>query len=144
MTWDQRYIDLAKHISSWSKDPSTKIGAVAIGKHGQILSTGYNGFPRKIDDLEERLNNRETKYKYTIHAEMNCIYNASLTGISLEGATLYVTGLPVCEKCALGIIQSGIKNVVMSFPKDLPENWNISGQMAVEMFMEAGVEVKYV
>lgn len=144
MTWDQRYIDLAKHISSWSKDPSTKIGAVAVGKHGQILSTGYNGFPRKIDDLEERLNNRETKYKYTIHAEMNCIYNASLTGISLEGATLYVTGLPVCEKCALGIIQSGIKNVVMSFPKDLPENWNISGQMAVEMFMEAGVEVKYV
>ena len=144
MTWDQRYIDLAKHISSLSKDPSTKIGAVAIGKHGQILSTGYNGFPRKIDDLEERLNNRETKYKYTIHAEMNCIYNASLTGISLEGATLYVTGLPVCEKCALGIIQSGIKNVVMSFPKDLPENWNISGQMAVEMFMEAGVEVKYV
>lgn len=144
MTWDQRYIDLAKHISSWSKDPSTKIGAVAIGKHGQILSTGYNGFPRKIDDLEERLNNRETKYKYTIHAEMNCIYNASLTGISLEGATLYVTGLPVCEKCALGIIQSGIKNVVMSFPKDLPETWSVSGQIAVEMFMEAGVEVKYV
>ena len=143
MDWDEKYLNLAEHISSWSKDPSTKIGAVAIGKHGQILSTGYNGFPRKIDDLEDRLNNRELKYKYTIHAEMNCIYNASLTGISLEGSTLYVTGLPICSSCALGVIQAGIKRVVMRYSSDIAEKWFNSGEQSVKMFMEAGVEILY-
>lgn len=143
MDWDEKYLNLAEHISSWSKDPSTKIGAVAIGKHGQILSTGYNGFPRKIDDLEDRLNNRELKYKYTIHAEMNCIYNASLTGISLEGSTLYVTGLPICSSCALGVIQAGIKRVVMRYSSNISEKWFNSGEQSVKMFMEAGVEISY-
>lgn len=143
MDWDEKYLNLAEHISSWSKDPSTKIGAVAIGKHGQILSTGYNGFPRKIDDLEDRLNNRELKYQYTIHAEMNCIYNASLTGISLEGSTLYVTGLPICSACALGVIQAGIKRVVMRYSSDIAEKWFNSAEQSVKMFMEAGVEILY-
>ena len=143
MDWDEKYLNLAEHISSWSKDPSTKIGAVAIGKHGQILSTGYNGFPRKIDDLEDRLNNRELKYQYTIHAEMNCIYNASLTGISLEGSTLSVTGLPICSACALGVIQAGIKRVVMRYSSDIAEKWFNSAEQSVKMFMEAGVEILY-
>ena len=85
--WDARYLDLAENVSSWSKDPSRKIGAVAVGSKGQILSQGYNGFPRGIDDSIERYNDKETKYRYVVHAEMNVVYNATYNGISLDGAT---------------------------------------------------------
>ena len=89
--WTRRYIDLAKSVSEWSKDPSRKIGAVAIGDKGQILAQGFNGFPRGITDSVERYNNRELKYKFVVHAEMNVIYNASYNGVSLDGADLYLS-----------------------------------------------------
>ena len=103
--WAINYLRLAEHISGWSKDPSTKCGAVAIGNRQQILSVGFNGFPRGVEDSESRLNDRPTKYSLMVHAEMNCIYNATLNGVSLDGADLYVYGLPVCAECAKGIIQ---------------------------------------
>ena len=82
-TWKLRYLDLAKQISTWSKDPSTKVGCVAIGNEGQVLSQGYNGFPRNVLDSDERYLDKETKYNYIVHAEMNCIYHASINGVSL-------------------------------------------------------------
>lgn len=139
MKWDERYMSLAKEVSTWSKDPSSKIGAVAIGDKGQVLSQGYNGFPRGIEDTKTRYDNRETKYKYVVHAEMNVIYNATYNGVSLNGATLYVYGLPVCSDCAKGIIQVGIKKVVV--PRmDIPEVWKESWQRTTQMFNEAGVK----
>ena len=69
--WDLRYLNLAKQVSEWSKDPSSKIGAVAIGDKGQVLAQGYNGFPRGIDDSDDRYNDRPTKYKYIVDAEMS-------------------------------------------------------------------------
>jgi dCMP deaminase len=137
--WDARYLDLAENVSSWSKDPSRKIGAVAVGSKGQILSQGYNGFPRGIDDSVERYNDKETKYRYVVHAEMNVVYNATYNGISLDGATLYVTGLPVCSECAKGIIQTGVKRVVMR-ATDVPEKWFVSFATTAKMFNEAGIE----
>ncbi len=86
--WDIRYLNLAKEVSTWSKDPSSKIGAVAIGSKGQVLAQGYNGLPRGIFDGKERLRDKETKYKYIVHAEMNLIYNATYNGVSLDGSTL--------------------------------------------------------
>ena len=142
--WDQRFIDLAKQISTWSKDPSTKIGAVAVGSKGQILSQGYNGFPRGIADTEERYNDRPTKYKYVVHAEMNVIYNATYNGVSLDGATLYVYGLPVCSECAKGIIQVGIKRVVIYTDSDVPEIWNEMYNLSWSMFIESGVECNWI
>lgn len=140
--WDSRYIDLAEHISSWSKDPSSKIGAVAIGENGQVLSTGYNGFPRGIEDSEARLYDRETKYSMIVHAEMNVIYNASLSGVSLRGATLYVVGLPICNQCALGIIQSGINRIVIR-ANDLEKSlkWQDAWNVSKALFKEAGVTI---
>jgi len=138
--WPERYMQLAKDIGSWSKDPRQKVGAIVVGKHGQILSQGYNGFPRGIRDSEKRLNDRETKLKYVVHAEMNAIFNASLEGISLENAIMYVHGLPMCHECAKGIIQVGIKKVVMN---PLPENrnhWEESCQLAKKMLAEAEIE----
>lgn len=144
--WHKRYLELARHISDWSKDPSSKIGAVAVGDYGQVLSQGFNGFPRGIADTHERLHNREEKYKHVIHAEMNVIYNASLTGISLAGSTLYVYGLPICSNCALGIIQAGINTVVI--PKgETNENahrWLQSWMQSKALFEEAGVRIIYI
>lgn len=140
--WTRRYIDLAKSVSEWSKDPSRKIGAVAIGDKGQILAQGFNGFPRGITDSVERYNNRELKYKFVVHAEMNVIYNASYNGVSLDGADLYVYGLPICSDCAKGIVQVGIKRVIMPMPTEIPEQWVASWELSKTMFEEAGV--KYV
>ena len=137
--WDQRYLELAKNISQWSKDPSTKVGAVTVGKQGQILSQGFNGFPRNIDDSDERLNDRPTKLKYVVHAEMNCIYNACLNGVSLKDSNLYVYGLPVCSDCAKGVIQVGVKRVFMCYPTNVIDKWQASFEDTKKMFDEAGI-----
>lgn len=141
--WDVRYLNLAKEVSTWSKDPSSKIGAVAVGSKGQVLSQGYNGFPRGIFDGGARLNDREIKYKYIVHAEQNLIYNATYNGVSLDGATLYVTGLPVCSECAKGVIQVGIKRVVMP-EQEIKEHWKESWNYSKVFFHEAGVKYDFV
>jgi len=139
--WDIRYLNLAKEVSTWSKDPSSKIGAVAVGSKGQVLAQGYNGFPRGIYDGEIRYIDKQTKYKYVVHAEQNVIYNATYNGVSLDGATLYVYGLPVCSDCAKGIIQVGIKRVVIP-AANYPEKWVHSFESTVDMFAEVGIDVE--
>ncbi len=139
MNWHDRYMNLAKEVSTWSKDPSSQIGAVAIGPKGQVLSQGYNGFPRGIIDTEERLNNRALKYKLVVHAEMNCIFNATYNGVSLDGSTMYVYGLPICTECCKGIIQVGIKNVFMN-DIETPERWKNSIETAIDLFNESNVK----
>ena len=141
--WDARYIRLAREVASWSKDPSRRIGAVAVGAKGQVLAQGYNGFPRGIDDSEERYNDRERKYGLVVHAEMNVIYNATYNGVSLDGATLYVTGLPVCSECAKGIIQVGIKRVVMD-EIIIPDSWQDSWLKTKEMFNETNIQWDFI
>jgi dCMP deaminase len=140
--WDKRFLKFAYETSTWSKDPSTQIGSVIIEPNKRIiLSQGYNGFPRGISDNTDRLINREEKYKYTIHAEMNSIYNASFSGVCLDGAHLYVHGLPVCSKCALGVIQVGIKRVVMYIPSIIKnQTWIDEWEISKELFNEAGIE----
>jgi dCMP deaminase len=135
--WDLRFLKMASEVGEWSKDPSRKIGCVIV-KDRRILATGYNGFPRGIADTEERLNTRELKYKYVVHGEMNAIYNAIQHGVSLNGATLYAVGLPICSECAKGIIQVGIKRVVI--PKqDIPTHWQESCEFTKKLFGETGV-----
>lgn len=140
-----RYLKLAKEVAQWSKDPSSKIGCVVVGHKGQILSQGYNGFPRGIEDRMERLIDRETKYHLVVHAEKNAIYNACLNGVSLDRASMYVYGLPICSECAKGIIQVGITDVYLYYShinrrQDWLESWNKSRAL----FDEAGVTVHVV
>jgi len=139
--WDKRFLGIAYEISTWSKDPSRKIGAIAV-RNRKILSTGYNGFPKGIEDSEERYSNRELKYQYVVHAEMNCIYNAAENGISLRDSTLYIWGLPVCGDCALGIIQAGVSRVV-SVSEGTPDRWIEAIGKTNEIFKEAGVEYEF-
>lgn len=142
--WDIRYLKLAQEVSTWSKDPSSQIGAVAIGHKGQVLSQGYNGFARGVrEDLAPRWELKEWKYKFIVHAEMNAIYNATYNGVSLDGATLYIWGLPCCSDCAKGAIQVGIKRVVMP-KKDYPERWLKSFKLSETMFREAGVSYEFI
>ncbi len=138
--WDERYLSLAKKVSTWSKDPSTQVGAVTVGRKKEVLSQGFNGFPRGIHDTDERYHDREIKYKFVVHAEMNAIYNATYSGTSLDKATLYVYGLPICSECAKGIIQVGIKRVVIENSKEL-DNWNQSVRLSQEMFNETGIKL---
>ena len=146
--WDERFVRLAREISTWSKDPSTKIGAVIVDDDRRILATGYNGFPKGIEDSPERYADKPTKYDHVIHAEMNAIYNATYNGTPLKDSTIYVWGLPVCNDCARGIIQVGIKRVVMSVLDEsesyLPEKWVGSYAKSLNLFVEAGVETEFI
>ena len=139
--WDMRYLNLARQIAKWSKDPSRQIGAVAVGSKGQVLAQGFNGFPRGIADLQERYDNRAVKYKYVVHAEMNCIYNATYNGVSLDGADMYVWGLPMCSDCAKGVIQVGVKRVFWGTDQEIPETWLDSLDTTIDMMSEAGVKL---
>lgn len=140
--WHKRYLEIAKQVSKWSKDPSKKVGAICVGNVGGILSQGYNGFPRNISDDPKRYKNKDIKYKYVVHAEMNCIYHATLSGVSLKDSTMYVYGLPVCHECAKAIIQVGIKKVVTyeEFYFGITDKWEESCNTAEDLFKEAGVE----
>lgn len=140
--WNKRYLNLAHDIAQWSKDPSTQCGAVMIGESGQVLSQGYNGFPRGMSDSSELYNNRPVKYERIVHAEMNAIYNASRSGVSLEGATAYIHGLPCCHECAKAMIQVGIKEVVMG--KSNNTRWNESCDTATDFLKEANVKITYI
>lgn len=141
--WDKHFLGLAKELATWSKDPSSKIGSIAVGDKRQILATGYNGFPRGIKDLPERLNTREEKYKYVVHAEQNLIYNACYVGTSLDKATVYVYGLPVCSECCKGLIQVGISKVVMQFPQPKNKLWLESFEMTKSLLNEANIEYNH-
>ena len=134
--WDIRFLEMAKLISTWSKDPSTQVGTIAV-RNRTVIAQGYNGFPRNIND-DERYNNRKIKYKYIVHSEMNAIFNAAENGVSLRDSTIYTVGLPVCHDCAKGLIQAGISRVVTP-EQEIPENWQDSISSSISMFNEAGV-----
>ena len=133
--WNQRCMDLAHHVADWSKDPSTKVGAVIVNDNKQVLGLGYNGFPRGVYDCPERFNNRSIKLLFVAHAERNALDNAT----SVEGATLYSTLFP-CTDCAKGIIQRGIKRVVTSEPSPA-QHERFNCDISAIMFKEAGVEL---
>ena len=139
--WDIRFLELAKHISGWSKDPSTKVGCVVVGEDREIRSTGFNGFPRGISDDNDRLTDREKKYPLICHAEENAIMHAARIGVSLKGSTAYVTW-PPCSRCARSLIQAGIKEVVYSTAEDIPERWLDDFNTSTGMLEEANVVVR--
>ena len=141
--WTRRFLDEAKTRSTWSKDPSRKIGAVAV-KDLDPVAYGFNGFPRGIRDSDERLSNRELKYKYIVHAEQNMIYNACRQGKSLLGTDVYVYGLPVCSECAKGLIQAGVRSVTCLVEQEIAEPWLSSWKRTCEMFDEVGLKYELI
>ena len=141
--WDRRFLHLASHISDWSKDPSTKVGCVVVGSDREIRSTGFNGFPRGIEDDPTRLGDRDQKYPLICHAEENAIMHAARVGVSLKGCVAYVTW-PPCTRCARSLIQAGVVEVVFPENIDVPERWVADFDMSMSMMKEAGLEVRSV
>lgn len=133
--WDERFLALAEHVATWSKDPSRGVGAVIVDAKNRVVSMGYNGFPRGVADHAHRYEDRDTKYKFVAHAERNALDNAPLM---VDGCTLYVSLLP-CNECAKSIIQKGIARVVARSADHSGNglNWDITR----EMFEEAGISV---
>ena len=135
--WDRRMLSLADEVASWSRDPSTQVGAVIARPDHTVASFGFNGFPRGVDDAEERYANREVKYALVVHAETNAIVNAH--GI-VRGHTMYLT-LPPCSTCAGVIVQAGIARVVAFMPSaEQRERWQKSMAMAELVLREGGVQ----
>lgn len=135
--WDRRYLELAQHIARWSRDPSTKVGAIIVNPHDKrVVSMGFNGFPRSIYDDEERYLNREIKYALIAHAERNALDQAEMP---VHGYWMYCTLCP-CSECAKSIIQRGIQRVVCPIPtKEQEHRWGQSFTWTQRMFEEAGV-----
>lgn len=145
--WDQRFLELAKEVSTWSKDPSTQVGAVVV-KDRVVVGTGYNGFAKGVLDLPERYNDRPMKYKLVVHAEVNACISA---GKEARGGILYVYPAflipPICHECAKVAIQSGIVEVVGWTPNISPElaqRWEESINLSRTMFNECGIHYRSV
>lgn len=131
-------LDMAEHVSKLSKDPSTQVGAIIFDPKRRIVSAGYNGFARGVEDTVERLDDRPTKYRLTLHAEQNALMFATA---SLDNCTLVVTH-PCCAHCAALSIQAGIKHVMWPDPsEEFKDRWGGDMALTAQQFKEAGVEV---
>lgn len=163
-SFDDLYMTMAFLVSMKSKDPRTKIGAVIVGPENEVISTGYNGFPRGCKDHLDNIiigvpdeNNltgtnfvhvnrmeRPEKYNFFEHAERNAIYNAARIGVSTKSSTMYTNGTP-CIDCARAVIQGGIKRLVVSRKLDLimfkNPKWRESIARSNFLLSECGVVV---
>lgn len=134
--WDRWHLGLAQYIATASKDPSTKVGAVIVDRQRGAVSWGYNGFAREVEDLPERLNDRETKYLFTVHAEENAVLHAKR---SVDGCTLYTWPFMPCAPCASRMKQAGIVRIVA--PVNDNERWVKSFEKTRVVCAEAHIEL---
>ena len=145
MIWKDYFVSIAEQVKEKSKDIKTKIGAVIVGKDNEILSTGYNSFPRGLNDSVVQRQERPEKYFWFEHAERNAIYNAARIGVSFKQSTVYLTsGLP-CMDCARGLVQSGVIKIVCKehcTTKNLGK-WKESQERSLILLNECGVEVEF-
>ncbi|HET8686514.1 MAG TPA: dCMP deaminase family protein [Methanosarcina sp.] len=138
--WHGRFMNMAKLVSTWSKDPSTQVGAVIVDSSNRVVSVGFNGLPRGIEDSEARLLDRDVKLSLTIHAEENALLFANQ---SLEGCSIYVTQQP-CGPCSAKLIQKGIKAVYSVKPSGgFKERWSHHLKISEDTLKEAKVPLVF-
>jgi dCMP deaminase len=133
--WDLRFLKLAKEVSTWSKDPTTKVGAIFVSQDKKIISTGYNGFATKVDDNKERYDDRETKIKLVVHAEINAIIYANRN--ELVNSYLYTYPLMPCSNCMAAVINCGCKTIISVFSINTKWNFDLT-RMQIK---EAGLKL---
>lgn len=135
--WNKRFVEMARFVAQWSKDPSTQTGAVITDLKRRVVSVGYNGLAQGVEDLPERYSNREIKYKIIVHCERNALLFARG---SVDGCTLYTWPFMSCATCCSMVIQAGIKRCVAPFSDN--ERWVAEFELSKQMFKEADVEVE--
>ena len=144
MRWVEYFRTLAHTVKLKSKDENTQIGAIIVGKDKEIVSTGYNSFPRGLQDNIKGRQERPEKYFWFEHAERNAIYNAARIGVSTKGCTMYLScGIP-CSDCSRGIINSGITRIFCE-KGDVTKgkHWEENYERSWSMLEEAGVNVQF-
>ena len=139
--WDERWLDLARHVGGWSKDRSRQVGCVIVGEANVLLSIGYNGFPRGVDDEVPERHERPVKYDWTEHAERNAIFNAARIGAARLGTTMYGPWYP-CAACARAIVHSGITTLVAIRPEEADPVWDAEFVVSERTLREGGVLVR--
>lgn len=142
-SWDRRWMDFARHVATWSKDRSRKVGAVIVNDRQVSVSFGWNGFPRGVDDNVDERHVRPSKYLYTEHAERNAIFNAAAEGHSTRGCRMYLPWYP-CADCARAIIQAGIIEIIAIEPDWQDPSYAADFAVVREMLAEAAVKVRFV
>lgn len=142
--WDRRYVGLAQHVAGWSKDPSTKVGAVLVRPNNSVASTGFNGFPPGHDDSPELYADRGYKYQHVVHAEINAL---NFLGSPATGFTLY-TSFPCCPDCVERTGKAGVGRIV--YPRldvsgrdaSWAAEWRERLEKAQEVAKRYGIEVE--
>jgi len=134
------YVEIAKSVAAASKDPRYKVGAVIFDNDDIIVSTGYNGAPRGVEDTLARYA-KPLKQYYIAHAEINAIAQAARKGASTLGCNIVIWGKPPCANCAMAIIQAGIKSVFVPVNCNTNSSYIDSFNAAAAMFNESGVHV---
>ena len=140
--WDKRFMQVAELVGSWSTDRSRRVGCVVVGPDQEIWSTGFNSFPRGVDDSTDERHARPAKYYWTEHAERNAIYSAARRGVALAGCTLYVPWFP-CVDCARAIVQSGITRLVAHKPDIDDVRWGEEFRIGLVLLKEASVVIHF-
>lgn len=133
--WNMRFLEMARMVGLWSKDPSTQVGAVIVDDDRRVISLGYNGFPKGVAD-NNRLEDRKEKYKMIVHAERNALLFAN---VSVKDATIFTYPFMPCPVCTGMIIQSGIQRVV-SLQTDNPR-WQQDFEISRKMLEEAEIDL---
>lgn len=138
--WDRHFLEMAFLVGSMSKDPSTKTGAVIVRPDRSVCSTGFNGFPRGMRDDAEVYNNREMKYDRIVHCEMNALLHSR--DPHHDGYTLYTTPFISCSRCAVHMIQAGIRRFVAPRPtSEQLERWGEAFERTRSYFAEVDAEL---
>jgi len=149
--WDRHFLQLCLDHARMSKDPSTRVGAIIVGPDKEVISAGFNGFPKGVVDSQERLNDRESKLELIVHAEMNAVLAAARIGAPLRGCTMYISatnnngliwGGPPCVRCAVEAIQAGITHIVSWPAKNVPSRWHDSLAKSKVILSEAGIDYR--
>ena len=142
--WDVYFMDMARLVAKKSKDPSVKVGVVIVGPDKEVRSTGYNGFPRGVEEDISTRWERPVKYSWVEHAERNAVYNAARSGATTNGCIAYMES-PPCSDCARALIQAGIKEIVVTTNNPFVgrKDWEESIKFATEMLDEAGVKITW-
>lgn len=146
MNWHDYYINMLVGIAAKSKDEATKVGVIIVGPDNEIRSTGFNSFPRGINDNMPERQARPAKYLYIEHGERNAIYNAARVGVPLKGCRIYMGFYP-CADCARAIIQSGIAEIIFDYKdydvkeKYWNERWKEQIEASKKMLEEAKIKV---
>lgn len=139
-SWDEYFYEMAELVSTRSRD-DCPVGVVIVGMDHVVIATGYNGLARRVSDLEERIDTKPEKLRWTVHAEANAICNAARVGTATKDGTVYVTKFP-CSMCSGLLVQAGIRRLVTfdtTFWKNDPNGDD--GRRSLRILMETGVEI---